>query len=361
MARVTSLADLPARGGPEYAQGLRSAVDAGVRFAIEGIAEGEDASGAPIPEPLITQARRAARAGVGLDTVLRRYVAGHGLLGDFVVQEAEGQVSPAELKRALRGLAATLDCLLAAVTAAYGLEQRRHRRTTEQRRGELVERLLAGEPLDTPELGYELGAQHLGLVGHGPGVREGLPALARSLDARLLAVPRAEEETWAWLARREPLDPAEVCPLVRTSLAGAIVALGEPGEGPSGWRLSHRQARAAFPLARDGPEACIRYADVALLATVVQDDLLTTSLHRLYMEPLAEERDGGETLRKTLRAYFAAEQNVSSAGVALGVDRRTVSSRLRAIEAHIGSSLDECVSDLQVALRLEELGRSRPT
>lgn len=361
MARIVALAELPERGGAEYAQGLRSAVEAAVAYAIEGMAQGEY-EGTPVPEALLLQARLAARSGVGLDTVLRRYVAGHALLGDFLVQEAEGRTPPEELKRLFRRLAATLDCLLSAVTAAYGLEERRHRRTAQQRRLELVERLLAGEPVDASGLGYELEGHHLGLVARGAGVGEALLALARSLGARFLALPDEEGLTWAWLGGREPLEPAEARRRAAAILPGwAAIALGEPGEGLPGWRLTHRQAQAALPLARPGPDPCVRYSDVALLATVLQDDLVSTSLRRLYLDPLLAERDGGETLLETLHAYYAAGRNASSAAVGLRVDRRTVTNRLRVAEERIGSSLDECVGDLEIALQLHRLEQVRPT
>ncbi len=138
------------------------------------------------------------------------------------------------------------------------------------------------------------------------------------------------------------------------------LALGEGAEGLTGWRLTHRQALAAHPIAVRGPGAPVRYADVALLAATLQDDLLATSLHKLYLEPLEAERDGGAALRDTLRAYFAAGRNVTSAAVALEVNRRTVRNRLRGAESRIGRSLDECAAELQMALGLEELEKSRP-
>ena len=101
---------------------------------------------------------------------------------------------------------------------------------------------------------------------------------------------------------------------------------------------------------------------MAALSAVVghlQDDLLATSLHQLYLEPLEGERDGGKVARETLRAYFAAERNVSSAAAALGVNRNTVTSRLRAIEATVGRSLAFCGSELEAALRLAELGEPK--
>ena len=57
--------------------------------------------------------------------------------------------------------------------------------------------------------------------------------------------------------------------------------------------------------------------------------------------------------RTTLRAYFAAERNVSSTAVVLGVDRRTVTNRLRAIEELFGRPLKDVAAELETALRLD--------
>ena len=56
----------------------------------------------------------AARHGVGLDTVVRRYFAGYGLLSEFVVEEAEegGLAEKLGLSRLLRGQAALFDRLI---------------------------------------------------------------------------------------------------------------------------------------------------------------------------------------------------------------------------------------------------------
>jgi DNA-binding PucR family transcriptional regulator len=120
--------------------------------------------------------------------------------------------------------------------------------------------------------------------------------------------------------------------------------------------LTHQQASAALPIALRSPEPFVRYADVALLASILQDDLLASSLRELYLDPLERERDGGEVARRTLRAYFAAERNVSSAAVALGVKRHTVTNRLRTIEQRLGRPLNDCASEVDTALRLEDLG-----
>jgi DNA-binding PucR family transcriptional regulator len=91
-----------------------------------------------------------------------------------------------------------------------------------------------------------------------------------------------------------------------------------------------------------------------VLAAIGRDDLLETSLRQLYLEPLEGGRDGGKVARETLRAYFAADRNVSSTAAALGVDRRTVRNRIRAIEELLGRPLRGSLADLEIALRLDD-------
>ena len=102
----------------------------------------------------------------------------------------------------------------------------------------------------------------------------------------------------------------------------------------------------------------VRYADVALIASALHDDLLVTSLRKLYLEPLEAERDGGEVLRETLRAYFGAGRNAASAAAVLGVSRQAVNGRLQAVEQSLGQSLRDCAGCSELALRLEPLTNS---
>ena len=98
----------------------------------------------------------------------------------------------------------------------------------------------------------------------------------------------------------------------------------------------------------------MRYTDVAIISSILQDDLLTDSLHELYLEPLEADRDGGETLRRTLSAYFAAEQSAVSTAAALGVSRQAVSRRLRMVEERLGRPLGTCVMELEIALKMRK-------
>jgi hypothetical protein len=115
---------------PEYAVGLRAAVAAVVDYGLTGIERGEE-SAAVAPSAALEQARRAARAGVGLDTVLRRYVAGYAVLGDYVMQEVDHsdlQGQRTAVRQVLETSASLLDRLIPSITGAYTQDLERARR-----------------------------------------------------------------------------------------------------------------------------------------------------------------------------------------------------------------------------------------
>jgi hypothetical protein len=341
---------------PAYLHSLHSALTVALDYAFAVIELGERRA-PDVPPALLAEARLAARAGVALDTVLRRYCAGNALLGDFLVEEAElAGVPGAALRRLLRRQATLFDRLLEAVSEEHVREAKSWPSSTAERRRECVKSLLAGELVDHSELGYDLDANHLALMAKGEKSPEAMRLLAERLDRRLLAVCREEESIWAcWLGGRSPLVAQQALrALGEISLDRVFVTVGEPGEGLSGWRLSHRQAKAALPIAERRGQTILRYADVVLQASVLRDDLAATSLHQLYLEPLERARDGGKVGRETLRAYFAAERNISSTAAVLGVDRRTVTNRIRAIEDLFGRPLKDFGTDLETALKLDD-------
>jgi DNA-binding MarR family transcriptional regulator len=359
LARVYGIADPSAVAGREYLDGLRQAVAAGVDLGIAVIESGRERRQTP-PE-LLVQARLAARHGVSVDTVLRRYYGGNALFTDVLVEEAERAELPrTELKRLLRALAASFEPILAVVSEEYARELEGRLDTSAQRHAEQVERLLAGELIDPSTLNYDFEAHHLALAASGAAASQALRALGEKLDRRLLLVgpERGERAAWAWLGGRRRFDSRELDSLASFSWPeGMAIACGEPAQGLSGWRLSHRQALAALPLAQRRPGSPVPYPDVALVASALQDDLLVTSLRRRYLAPLEAHRDGGLAAKETLRAYFAASGNVSSASAALGVSRTTVRARLDAMEESFGRPLDAASAEIEVALRLDEAER----
>lgn len=332
------------------------AVSAALDYGLAALERGEEHA-PPLPTILLSQARLAARNRVSLDIVLRRYFAGYTLLGDFLFRVAEESGLQGEsLQQVSREQAALFDRLISAVTEEYARERKTRLGSAGRRRAERVERLLDGELLDVSAIPYDFDARHLGAIAVGPGAAEAVRELAGALDRRLLLIRRSERTVWAWFGGRQSTDPADVeRSHARAPVQGVTLALGEPGWRLAGWRLTHRQARAALPIALRGSEEVARYGDVALLASMLQDDLLVTSLRELYLSPLDKERDGGEIARQTLRAYFAVGRNVSSAAGLLGVARNTVANRIRVLEEKLGRQLGSCAVELEAALRLEEL------
>jgi len=123
LARVYGISEPASDSDPEYLSGLRGAVAEAVEYglvAIEGGEEGEP----PVPTALLSQARLAARNGVTLDTVLRRYLTGFTLFSDFVMAEADAEQLSGDvsLHRVLQVQGSRFDRVVAAVTEEYNRE-----------------------------------------------------------------------------------------------------------------------------------------------------------------------------------------------------------------------------------------------
>jgi AcrR family transcriptional regulator len=128
LARVSAVGvGLATTGDRGYASGLRAALVAAVDYALASIEAGVCVG--RVPEAVRAQARRAARAGVGLDTVLRRYVAGYALLEEAIFErQADGEddqsVDSAALREALQIASLVVERLIGEVGEAYRAEVR---------------------------------------------------------------------------------------------------------------------------------------------------------------------------------------------------------------------------------------------
>lgn len=306
----------------------------------------------PLPAELLAQARLAARHQVGLDAVLRGYVVGSTLMDDFILEECDG----ASAQALMRSRALALDRLLSRISTEYESERRTREGSRETRALEGVRSLLRGEPSTGTGFDYDLGDNHIGLVARGSDSKGMIRAVARSLDSRLLLVAVDSDNVWAWLGRRGALHAEEVQVTIASERQqGVSIGLGESANGITGWRHTHRQARASLPVALRSATGLARYADVCLIASAIQDDLLRSSLHALYLQPLLAAPNGQRAYVETLRAYFAADRNGASAASSLGVSRQTVVNRLRAVEERLGCSLSSCASAVELALDMIDL------
>jgi hypothetical protein len=356
--RVRALASPAESEDAEYRAGLRATVAESVDYALTSIERGEESPEA-IPAAAATQARRAARSGVGLDTVLRRYAAGDRLVSEIIMDEA-GRFPSEALSQVLRTQSPHVDRLMASVAAEYMAELEVMRRSPAQRVAERVKRLLAGDaPFDAEGLEYEFEAWHLGLVVTGARAEVAARTLAAGVGREPLVVKSSDASAWAWLGGRQPLDVSEVQRYLAAGVLGDVtLAVGEPRWGIDGWRLTHHEAKAAQQVMVRRSQPLIQASSVILLAAVLRDEPLARSLRETYLAPLDEHGDSGLVLRETLRAYFAAGFNAATAAAALEIDRHTVQRHLRKVEEALGRLLPSCHAELEVALSLEELDGS---
>jgi hypothetical protein len=249
-----------------------------------------------------------------------------------------------------------LERLIAQVAHEYRPEHGLTERSPERRRAERVQRLLDGVPVDVGEFGYELEAWHLCVIATGANAEEALRGLAAGLGRELLSVACDDGEVWAWLGGQRKLMVADVEGVVTArGLADVSLAIGEAARGVEGWRLTHREAQAARLVARHRPRGLTRYLDVALDATSLQDEALADSLIERYLLPLDDMSIGGQAARRTLRALFDTEYNVSSAAHPLKVHRSSVHRWREEIERRLGYRLHEHQAEIEVALRIEDL------
>ena len=351
LARTTGISDAALSSDPEYREGFHAAVSAAFEYSLAVVESVGDPPA--IPAEILTQARLAARHRVGLDAVLRRYVAGSALLDDVILDECGG----AGLQSLLRLRARALELLLHRVSAEYETERQIRCRSGEARALEQVKRLLRGESPEDADLGYDLNLNHVALAARGTACRRSIAELSSLLDSRLLLVSIDADTAWAWLGRRRPIYVEEVLRAASSRSDRQVsIGVGESAPGVAGWRQSHHQAKAAGAVAAKSATRLARYADVCLIASAMQDTLLKTSLRAMYVQPLLVGRDGGAAHLQTLRAYFAAHRNGKSTASALGISRQAVANRLRVVEERLGRPLPSCATAMEIALGLDDPG-----
>jgi DNA-binding PucR family transcriptional regulator len=308
-----------------------------------------------VPISLLAEVREASRQSIGLDLVVRRYVAAASIFCDFALRESETapEIQGSLTSLVSRPLALVVDEVLAAICTeyAYGIEERPFRGTATM----LVrlKQILAGELPALSDISYDFDSHHLGAIAAGPLASQVCRQLAGKLDAGLLSAPLGDGTVWAWIGRREGFTTEAIDRALHSiSYGEAALATGEPAVGLAGWRATHRQAQAARRLSQR--PGYVRYGSVVVRSALMEDALASAALRARYLAPLSTASDGGSTLRETLRVYFQLDRNSVSAAAKLGVSRQTVRNRLRTVEDLIGAPLSNCAFELQAALALTE-------
>jgi sugar diacid utilization regulator len=322
--------------------------------------------------------RRLAQHGVSPDALLRAYRLGQRMLMDwgFATLTDAVDVPPAlESYHALAQLTYRyVDSISEQVVAEYQQERERwlaHRSTVV---ADILDRLLAGDPVDIDSaetvLGHRLRQHHVGVLlwTADPAAAAVDLAVLENVVARLdraiggrespMFWPKDRATVWAWLSVHADADMPDPR-LLEDCLAGidpqVRVALGTPAAGPGGFRATHLEARRAQQVALVASDRGARVTSfgdpgVRAASLLVNDLEAARRLVRTTLGGLALDTEAAERLRETTLIFLAEKGSYTTTSERLHLHKNTVKYRIkRAIEER-GRSVDENRLELELAL-----------
>lgn len=349
---------------PRLAFSETEVIMSSLRNILDGLTENRE-SPAQASDATLREARLAAQANLDLHALLHASRVAQAYLWDVFMEVANTQIPDAEERLAVLRRVSKFhfdwnDRVAASVIDAYQKEYSAfYLQGRDRKRRALVRDILAGLPVETASLGYQLRGRHLALIAWGSSPETAVKRIATAFGWQVLTVAGSDDTVLSWIGR--PGTKATGDQDVSTVDLGpdTYVACGQYANDVEGFRLSHRQARQAYRVARVRTRQMTWYHDVALEALVLRD--LTAARDFAFQElgPLHESGERARLLRTTLRAYFASGQNAALTASVIGVHERTVAYRLRSIEKWLNVSVSARRDELSVALRLFELLESR--
>jgi hypothetical protein len=355
-ARMTSQPELERWAVPELRRGGVENARRDIGRELAGLQEGR-ALPVSAPREVIDSARLAETSGLPLWACVQAYAVQWEAWSDAVeARPLERDERFTLLRAGSEYLFAYADRCARWVELEYTRARDRRLRSEEQVRMQLVRDLLEGKAVDSSQLAYGLDGWHLAVIAAGTEGERVLYELSTQLEAQLLCVAADTATWWGWLgANRKSLDEVDRQLQSLTLPAGVRLAIGEPGDGPAGFRRSHVQAQYAARISNRRNERTVLHSEVALVALATADFEQAKWFVSRELGPLAGDDRRARVLRDTLRAYFTAGQTGSSAAMALGVHERTVGNRLRAAERLTGRSIHSRRAELDTALRIHHL------
>ncbi|HEV7772769.1 MAG TPA: helix-turn-helix domain-containing protein [Conexibacter sp.] len=296
---------------------------------------------AAVPPEGIAETRMCARLGIPVSDLLDTYRIAHHQVWRLAIDVVERASPVPEVRaEALRVIAHSLYGYLGLASAVLPEVYASARSTRTHRLLASVRRVLEGVSSELEETGYDLRANHVGLVAWGADAGVMIDALTA---AGGLAVMVEDETVWGWIAAGSGPDDIPV--------AAARLAIGEPARGLGGFRRTHIDAiRGQAVAARTGAPVT-RYRDVALEWLALSDLGGARAFVDAELGLLAGGGARGARLRETVAAYLVAGQSRAAAAAALGVADRTVAYRLRTAEERLGRPVYTRSTELAIALR----------
>jgi DNA-binding PucR family transcriptional regulator len=376
------LADVNA--DPELRASTQASTDSVLRLIVDLSRTGRPPSEAVPPPAAVDYARDFVRRGLPVDSLLRAYHIGQGtFFRRWATKAHETLVDPQDLTEAIE-LGANwtfdyVDRLSDGLVERYSQERERWVRSAAAVRSQVIDALLAGEPLDaeraSSRLGYELGRNHLAFA-MWTDANEGRSDVALAMIERAaihlvsslematpLLVPRARMCVAGWIGvhgdtHSVDLERARVD--VR-SFPTVLAAFGSPGVGVAGFVRSHHEAfhaRRIAQLTQQRAGTVTHYDAVALAALASTDVGEAREFVRAELGQLLGDDDQSARLNATLRVYLEENMSPSRASRRLGVHENTITNRVRAAQELLPHPIEQRACELQVALRLIRLAQS---
>jgi DNA-binding PucR family transcriptional regulator len=320
-----------------------------------------------------------------LDSLLRAYHIGHATFFRRWAEQAHADIAdPGELVEAIE-LGANwtfeyIETLSDGLVRRYGEERERWVRSAAALRAQVVEALLAGEPVAVDDasrqLRYALDRDHQAFVVWSDAWAErGEQALAMLERAALaiagslgagtpLLVPFARLCLAGWVGwRGQRTREATPAQLDREAFPTVLAAFGSPGAGVPGFTRSHREAlygRRVAQLTHRRPGSVTDYDEVALTALASADVVHAREFVATELGQLAADDDHSRRLTGTLRVYLEENLSPLRASQRLGIHENTVTNRVRAAQELLPHPIERRAAELLVALRLIRLTRDGP-
>jgi hypothetical protein len=355
------------------AEALSDSVLANVTTVLRVFTSRADPGPLTAPDAAIRYARLLAQRGVPISSLLRAYRLGQAGFHQVVIEQISGfDLGARTVAAAAERLSAVafdyVDRISEDVVAVYQQERDGWVRSRAAARSSRVMALLQSSSPDAGDaertLGYRLGQSHVGVVAWiatsvPPGER--LPRLERSVaklaaDAGCLSPPlqvAADDATlWAWLPRTSPGPFRIAAPPTDSSV---FLAIGEPGSGLEGFRVTHRQARQAQVVALAADLATRRrvtsWADVGPIALMCTDRDALAGWVQYILGELAAADDGMTRLRETLLTFLATGGSYTSSSKLLHLHKNTVQCRVRKAQDSLAHPLETHRLQIEVALQ----------
>jgi hypothetical protein len=357
---------------------LEASVHDNLHTAFRMLAHRVSAQKVSLPPSALAWPRRLVHDGVSPHVLQRMYYVGHHILWRrWLFPRLAGQtLSAGDLARAAeygeKELFTYFDRAAQQVLAEYEDEVAAAARHEPLDREQTVLGMLAGQvPTErqVAELGYHLDSTHQALIVwrdsrqtkgadavHPSSVAE---RLCRALGHRHLIVERGPNETWAWVDMPARLgdEPLAVSGIGIGDIGDVHVAIGHPGSGPSGFRLTHEDAgrvQVAIAQARRPAPSITHYGEIALVTLLTANQEAAADYVHRQLGELGAEGSGMARLRQTVRVFLDTGGSHARTAEKLVIHRNTVRHRLSRAEQLLGRPVQHAGSELHNALLIAE-------